>query len=89
MTVVLRGRPGLVTLHARDAAGPDGGSALTPDTLELKLAAGPMAGLAFEGPPAVSAGMRAVLPTLRVIAVDDFGSRTLSPAFEARPHTAA
>ncbi len=81
--VLLRGRPGLVRMHVCDAAGTGGGSALTPDTLELKLAAGPMAGLAFEGPPSLACGMRAVLPSLRVIAADDFGNRTTSPAFEA------
>lgn len=41
--VELRGRPGLVTLHLADGAGAGGASALAPDTLELNLAAGPMA----------------------------------------------
>lgn len=82
MNVTLLGRPGLVRMHVRDAAGPAGGSALTPDTLEMKLAAGPMTGLAFKGPPALACGMRSVLGALQVIAVDDFGNQTTSPAFE-------
>lgn len=82
VSVTLRGRPGLVRMHVRDVAGPAGSSALTPDTLELKLAAGQMSGLAFEGPPSLACGMRHVLPALRVIAVDDFGNRTTCPAFE-------
>lgn len=82
VNVTLLGRPGLVRMHVRDAAGHAGGSALTPDTLELKLAAGPMTGLAFEGAPALACGMRSVLGALRVIAVDDFGNQTTSPAFE-------
>lgn len=44
--MTLRGQPGLVTLHARDGAGPAGGSLLTPDTLELRM--GP--GCAFHPP---------------------------------------
>ncbi len=82
VSVTLRGRPGLVRMHVRDAAGAAGSSALTPDTLELKLAAGPMTGLAFDGPPTLACGMRHVLPALRVIAVDDFGNRTSCAAFE-------
>ncbi len=41
--VVLRGRPGRVALHLADGPGGGGGPALAPDTLELHLAAGPMA----------------------------------------------
>jgi len=42
--VVLRGRPGRVALHLADGPGGGGsGPALAPDTLELNLAAGPMA----------------------------------------------
>ncbi len=85
MSVTLRGRPGLVRMHVRDAAGPSRSSALTPDTLELKLAAGPMTGLAFDTPPSLACGMRHVLPALRVIAVDDFGNRTTCAAFEVAP----
>lgn len=41
--VVLRGKPGMVTLHLADGSGACGASALAPDTLELNLAPGPMA----------------------------------------------
>ena len=41
--VVLRGKPGMVTLHLADGTGAGGASALAPDTLELNLAPGPMA----------------------------------------------
>lgn len=41
--VVLRGKPGMVTLQLADGAGTGGASALAPDTLELNLAPGPMA----------------------------------------------
>lgn len=83
MTASLRGRPGLVTLHVRDAAAANGNaSALTPDTLEVNLAAGPMAALAFEGPPVLRCGTRHVLPALRVIAVDEAGNKTGCSPFE-------
>lgn len=82
MTASLKGRPGLVTLHVRDAAGADNASALTPDTLEVNLAAGPMAALAFEGPPSLQCGTRHMLPSLRVIAVDDAGNKTTCSPFE-------
>lgn len=75
MHAVLRGRPGLVTVHARDAA-----EALTSEHLELRLAPGPMAGLAFGEPGSRNYGTRALIPALTVTAVDDFGNRTACAA---------
>jgi hypothetical protein len=84
LTALLRGRPGLVSVHARDAGGGRGRSLLEPETLELRLAPGPMAGLAFEEPGSRACGMRGVLPALRVLAVDDFGNPTAcGPPIEA------
>jgi hypothetical protein len=89
VTATVRGRPGEFALHVFDASGSGGNSALTPDRLDLTLAAGPMAGLAFEGPPALHCGTHHVLPSLRIMAVDDAGNKTTCPSFEVCALTAA
>ena len=58
---VLRGKPGPVTLTVADGSGAGGGSKLTPASLELHLAAGPMkVSTGRPAPPGMPAARRAL-----------------------------
>jgi hypothetical protein len=87
--VALIGKEGPITIHVTDREGPDGSSSLSPDDLQLNLAAGAACNLAFDGPPSLSATTRTVLDQLRVVAVDVAGNpcKAHSEASEVRvPH---
>ena len=81
-TVSLAGQPGSVTVHAQDTDGPKGSSRLTPDSLELNLSAGPMAGLAFEETQRLQCGLRDCIGALKLLAVDAYGNTASCAPFE-------
>ncbi len=86
-TVSLAGQPGVVTVHAQDTEGPEGSSQLTPDSLEINLSAGPMAGLAFEETQRLHCGLRDSIGALKLLAVDAYGNTAACAPFEvARRH---
>ena len=80
-TVVLIGRPGLVTLHARDYEDVHD-SELRPAYLEINLSAGPVACLEFEKTQLLQYGLRDCIEALRLHAIDCFGNRTSCAPFE-------
>eukprot|EP00884_Botryococcus_braunii_P005311 jgi/Botrbrau1/14781/Bobra.0284s0014.2 len=77
--VTLIGKAGPVTLHVSDKGGSEGSSLLSPDDLQLNLAAGVSCNLAFDAPQALTASTRAVLHQLRVFTVDIAGNPTKGP----------
>jgi hypothetical protein len=77
--VTLIGKAGPVTLHVSDKGGIEGSSLLSPDDLQLNLAAGVSCNLAFDAPQALTASTRAVLNQLRVFTVDIAGNPTKGP----------
>ena len=79
---VVVGAPGPLHLTIRDGESACAGGGLTEDTLVLALAAGPPARLAVEEPQPIAAGLRAVLPQLRVIATDAHGNPTTDVSCE-------
>ena len=83
-TVSLAGQPGSVTVHAQDSDGPEGSSRLTPDSLEINLSAGPMAGLAFEEMERLHCGLRDSIGALKLLAVDAYGNTASCAPFEVK-----
>lgn len=77
--VTLIGKAGPVTLRVSDRGGTNGTSQLSPDDLQLNLAAGTACNLAFDVPQPLSASTRAVLSQLRVLAVDIAGNPSKGP----------
>ena len=84
-TVNLAGQPGVVTVHAQDTEGPEGSSQLTPDSLEINLSAGAMAGLAFEETQRLHCGLRDCIGALKLLAVDAYGNTASCAPFEVPP----
>lgn len=84
----MAGPPGALHLAVRDAAGADGASLLTEDTLVLMLEAGPMHSLAVAEPQPIECGLQAVLPLLRVHTVDAHGNPTTAANCEVPPRCA-
>ena len=76
------GTPGELHLAVRDSAGADGTSQLAEDTLALQLEPGPAASLAVAEPQPVECGLQAVLPQLRLHAVDAHGNPTTAVTCE-------
>jgi hypothetical protein len=76
--VTLKGSAGPVTLHAYDTRGEEGTSLLSPDALQITLAPGTPAGLAFDGLQPLHSTTRGVLSQLRVLAIDVCGNPTLN-----------
>lgn len=77
------GRPGPVSIAVRDTSGPDGASALKPDSLDLQLLPGEAAVLVFSNPPQGSVRTRGVLPSLTIQAMDAHGNHVPDcPVFE-------
>lgn len=76
--VSLKGSAGPVTLHAYDTRGEEGTSLLSPDALQITLAPGPPASLAFDVAQPLHSTTRGVLSQLRVLAVDVSGNPTLN-----------
>ena len=78
--MVLRGKVGKITLRCRDRGGPQGVSLLEEEVVELNMGPGPYSDLAFEGLPTRDLFMHALLPSLRVHAIDESGNFTRGPS---------
>lgn len=79
------GAPGALHLAVRDDTGPDSASSLAEDTLVLALEAGPVYCLAVAEPQPIECGLQAVLPLLRVLAMDAYGNASTVASCEVPP----
>lgn len=70
------GAPGALHLAVRDDAGAERASLLAEDTLVLALEPGPVFRLAVAEPQPIECSLQAVLPLLRVHAMDAYGNAT-------------
>lgn len=82
MKMSISGQPGSIKLAVRDEEGPDGASALHPDSMDLTLKAGPSRKLVVDSPLSLECATRAVLPQLRVRVADVAGNYTDEGNFE-------
>lgn len=78
----ISGQPSSIKLVVRDEEGPDGTSALNPDSMDLALKAGPSRRLVVESPISFECATRAVLPQLKVRVADVAGNYTDEGSYE-------
>ncbi|KAL0055143.1 hypothetical protein WJX82_007626 [Trebouxia sp. C0006] len=78
----ISGQPSSIKLVVRDEEGPDGTSALNPDSMDLALKAGPSRRLVVESPVSFECATRAVLPQLKVRVADVAGNYTDEGSYE-------
>jgi len=78
----ISGQPSSIKLVVRDEEGPDGTSALNPDSMDLALKAGPSRRLVVESPASFECATRAVLPQLKVRVTDVAGNYTDEGSYE-------
>ena len=81
----MAGAPGALHLAVRDDAGADSASSLAEDTLVLALEAGPVYCLAVAEPQPIECGLQAVLPLLRVHAMDAYSNASTAANCEVPP----
>ncbi len=82
MKMSISGQPSSIKLVVRDEEGPDGTSALNPDSMDLALKAGPSRRLVVESPVSFECATRAVLPQLKVRVADVAGNYTDEGSYE-------
>ena len=78
----ISGQPSSIKLVVRDEEGPDGTSALNPDSMDLALKAGPSRRLVVESPVSFECATRAVLPQVKVRVADVSGNYTDEGSYE-------
>lgn len=82
MKMSISGQPISIKLVVRDEEGPDGTSALNPDSMDLALKAGPSRRLVVESPVSFECATRAVLPQVKVRVADVAGNYTDEGSYE-------